>query len=436
MLRSTAGLAVASVTIPALAAPAAAADTVEVDLLAGQTTPVGTLTIDPDDGELLVTYDTSATDWHLVETHLAVGDTVGDLPTNRPGNPKIGHFPYTGQPDPAPADVAQYTVDVNGMSGDVSVAAHAVVADTTDLADGEESMYLSSSRPRGAAGGDEAPYTELYEIELDDATGEANLTFLAQLDAPFEQIDALAATPDGASLYVYDKDSGHLGRYDLASDALVDVGQVANDPGDVVLATFDPEGTLYVASQRTNSLYTVDVTTPSASLVGDTGINLGGADMAFDAAGTLYLFSNETNGLYTVDLADGAATFVCDSPPNLTGIAFREGGLTDVVGSVSGFPGGMAGEFVVFDRDTCAVVDTYPMLVDGEPLIYESGDMTTGMLGDPREETAWGDGARFVERGNWATYVSYELDDDTSGADDDGKTGGKPKGKPGRGRSR
>ena len=84
-----------------------AGDSTCVPLYAGQTTEAGSVCVAIDDtvdtsahcgagatGVMNVVYTTTG-GWELVETHLAVGDELGDVPANKKGNPKIGHFPYT-----------------------------------------------------------------------------------------------------------------------------------------------------------------------------------------------------------------------------------------------------------------------------------------------------------------------------------------------------
>jgi hypothetical protein len=44
-------------------------------------------------GAVQVTFSTHD-GWELVETHLAAGDNLTDIPSNKAGNPKIGNFPY------------------------------------------------------------------------------------------------------------------------------------------------------------------------------------------------------------------------------------------------------------------------------------------------------------------------------------------------------
>ncbi|MBD3306882.1 hypothetical protein GF339_10675, partial [candidate division KSB3 bacterium] len=78
------------------------ADSVEVSpdsvtLLAGQTIPAGTITVEVVEDEagayaFIVTYST-VDGWELTEAHLWVGTDLAQMPQTRSGNPKIGNFP-------------------------------------------------------------------------------------------------------------------------------------------------------------------------------------------------------------------------------------------------------------------------------------------------------------------------------------------------------
>ena len=64
-----------------------------VDLFAGQHIDVGEVCAEATPDGLCIRYQTSG-DWYLDETHLWVGLNLSEMPQNRKGNPKIGHFPY------------------------------------------------------------------------------------------------------------------------------------------------------------------------------------------------------------------------------------------------------------------------------------------------------------------------------------------------------
>lgn len=80
------------------------------------------------DGFLVVTYS-SIPDWEIRETHLFVGQ-FNDLPTNRRGNPIVGHFPYSGTHSPG-TFVVTYSFPELPLGECVYIAAHAVVENTT-----------------------------------------------------------------------------------------------------------------------------------------------------------------------------------------------------------------------------------------------------------------------------------------------------------------
>lgn len=62
-------------------------------LLAGQTIDAGSVCVELDGSNLLVTYQTTG-GWELIETHLWVGISLADLPMTKKGNPIPGQFPY------------------------------------------------------------------------------------------------------------------------------------------------------------------------------------------------------------------------------------------------------------------------------------------------------------------------------------------------------
>ena len=63
-----------------------------VDLIAGQNTVAGTVTVGNDKENLYVTY-TATGEWKLASLHLYVG-AAGLIPVNNGGNPVPGKFPY------------------------------------------------------------------------------------------------------------------------------------------------------------------------------------------------------------------------------------------------------------------------------------------------------------------------------------------------------
>jgi hypothetical protein len=62
-------------------------------MVAGQTIDAGDVTIINDGTKLFVTIETQA-GWSLTESHLDFGDLIDGFPTNKKGNPKVGHFDF------------------------------------------------------------------------------------------------------------------------------------------------------------------------------------------------------------------------------------------------------------------------------------------------------------------------------------------------------
>ena len=93
-------------------------------LYAGQNIDVGNVTITNTEDSIFVTYSTHS-NWVLTETHLYVGSLAG-LPTNNPGNPQIGQFPYNTSHQNITSYTIAIPIDPNLQC--YIVAAHASVA--------------------------------------------------------------------------------------------------------------------------------------------------------------------------------------------------------------------------------------------------------------------------------------------------------------------
>ena len=289
------------------------------------------------------------------------------------------------------------------------------------VASSHETLYITDT------GGDDAGwdgYTKLYEVDLVSENGmyKAELTHLKDItNGNFGQVDAIAATPDGSKIHFVDKNSAHLGEYVVSSGTFSDLGAIAGlSSGDgVVLATYSPGGTLYVAGQNNDELFTVDPSGPAATLVATvTGANVQGADLAFDADGTLYLYSSADGKLYTLDTGTGVATEVGTGQVNkgsFTGLAVRENGTGDLVGSSTS-----DNTIYVVDKATGAMGTGYKMYSGGEPHQYGYGDMTVGQLCMPCEsgETLlvkyeWEDGEFVTEGSDGSIWLTdWDLDED------------------------
>jgi len=98
-------------------------------LIAGQNTPIGTVSVFYDGTNITVVYETNG-NWTLELTHLWIGD-CDNLPTNNPGNPIIGQFPYS-ESHPG-ATTFTYVIPASDFDGivNICVAAHAEVIGAT-----------------------------------------------------------------------------------------------------------------------------------------------------------------------------------------------------------------------------------------------------------------------------------------------------------------
>jgi hypothetical protein len=270
-------------------------------------------------------------------------------------------------------------------------AAFVLAATSAGAAGNGEVLYLSESHGDG---------TTLYSVGLDWVSGRANLDPLTVI--PFEYAKAIACTPDGARIYAIDQYTtradlgmGGLGYFEVASGSWQEVGYVTDGPDlvpGIVLAAFAPDGTLLVASEETESLYTVNVWTGEATLVGQiveqssgATVNVLGADIAFGVDGTLYLWTNgqragAQSGLYELALPAVGGVVYAEYIGGIantffTGLALRANGYGDLVGSENEHD-----QIVVISKANGTVVDTYDMYVGEERYDYRFGDMTVGPL--------------------------------------------------------
>ncbi|AGN02239.1 von Willebrand factor type A [Salinarchaeum sp. Harcht-Bsk1] len=239
----------------------------------------------------------------------------------------------------------------------------------------DETLYLIDSV------GGTGTASELFEVDLTGGNAELTSIYVAG-GGNFDQTDAIAATPDGDEVVFYDKESTHLGTYDVAANSFTDDGPVSGDPGGVVLAGYSPSGALWAASTNTDELYTVDRSGPSVTARGDTGIDLEGADLVFASDGTMYIWTaaSADQGLYRVSDPANDATAVPVDASNvggldvrITGLAIRNGGTGNLVASDRDND-----EIVVVERTDGTIQDRYPMTLGGEAYEYDYGDMSAG----------------------------------------------------------
>ena len=157
---------VVAVVIPMAAqADTQAADPVKKDMWAGRDIKVGSVWLWNDADNIYVQYNTEEC-WQLTETHLDVAKTFVDIPKTRSGNPKVGHFAQpdgirTGMEHDPAVHTYTYEVPLDGLSGWIVIAAHAVVVNC----DGREETAWGGCNPfhpPDYRGGNWAHYTRYY----------------------------------------------------------------------------------------------------------------------------------------------------------------------------------------------------------------------------------------------------------------------------------
>jgi len=264
----------------------------------------------------------------------------------------------------------------------------AAVAGANGLVEYIETIYLADTHEIGTDDG-----TTIFTVELvDDALNKANLTEFCQMpdDARYDTVAALACSPDGGTLYVIDRDTTWLAKYDIASSTWTQVAATGLNTCVQLVCSLD--GTLYAASNATDSLYTVDTSTAATTLLGvikeggTTTVNVSGADIVFgvDASDPpneiLYLWTDGgKRGLYTLSLPPSggvvSATWLGSDVPTFTGLAIRAGGAGDLLGSNT-----TNDRIEQLSRSNGSIVKSYDMYMGGSPYAYEWGDMTVGEL--------------------------------------------------------
>jgi len=261
--------------------------------------------------------------------------------------------------------------------------------------DENEVVYLSETQPIDDG------LTFLFKVDLDHSARIARLSYLPDASygpgiIPFDRVH-IACTPDGKKLYAVDfldsvettYSNSTLGYLEVDSSSWHEIGTIKVDSATVLTgigqAAFSPNGILYILSNHTDSIYTVDTGTAEATLVGKLDIDVHGADIAFAEDGTLYLYTNASidstkKGLYIITLPPDSvgAIFLGPSDPiekNLSGLAIRANGYGDLLGSVFG------GEIYVIDKSDGSYGESLPvfqMQLDNKIYDYKFGDMSLG----------------------------------------------------------
>jgi hypothetical protein len=98
------------------------------NLIAGQNYIAGTVTVDTDGENLIITYSTNE-EWTIDATHMSIGDcSEQSIPTTKSGNPKVGKFEHSTKHSKGTNQVT-YLIDISvaNEEGGFCFAAHAEV---------------------------------------------------------------------------------------------------------------------------------------------------------------------------------------------------------------------------------------------------------------------------------------------------------------------
>ena len=108
------------------------------ELMAGQHHEAGTVSVDNDGENLIITYSTNP-DWTINLTHLSIGNCdEQSFPTTGSGNPKVGKFEHT-EPHSAGTNEVVYMISLDVVEDNYCFAAHAEVTWPT----GEETAWAN-----------------------------------------------------------------------------------------------------------------------------------------------------------------------------------------------------------------------------------------------------------------------------------------------------
>ena len=256
---------------------------IEHTLFGGQTIPVGTVTIGVTEDGLNNIYIKFETDpgWYIKETHVFVGPEGSSVPVNKPGNPKIGHFPFgTDHQYGDGTTLVTYPTIPYVLNSAFVVATHAVVY--TDNGQEETAWAYNegnSTRFSGKRWGWFQSYT--WDGQL---PAQSNLLYLTQYDS------------DGI-LHIY--------QVNLDTGEVIEISQeefLAGLGGEIDGASWDPASNqFFFVSESTNELWVSDFDQDIPSnLVG----TLEGTAIDGTYLGDTYYYIDVNNQIWSVTFDD------------------------------------------------------------------------------------------------------------------------------------
>jgi len=336
-------------------------------LLAGQTINVGTVSVWNDDVNLYVKYKTTG-GWEIAETHLHVALSKDGIPHTNKGNPIPGHFDNSMCHDPW---VTEYTYSVSlgdwGPCDKLYIAAHAVVKRLN-----EDCIYFENYSEKDSVITEPTPngpvnfyMTDNVPLKSISVGGYADL---APEVGKFPVVAAPGTTPGYENIVAFTI-FGDYSRDDVIDDdgGTGAGGNTLTDPQDLTQIPL-----MYHAYSQGLAIV-IDV----SSIDAVQGLDLAAIDLDHNEEWYFLYFNTANELIYKTKLTgsgtsgDGEA-FAVEYPNPVSKIAIW-GGMNQGVSEVVGYA-----------IDNVCVTSL-------------------------EEETAWGYGERFIEKGNWATYFTYTV---------------------------
>jgi len=321
-------------------------------LYGGQTIDVGTVTVGIDDETdyIYVKYETTD-GWYIAETHVFVGTDGSQIPVNKPGNPKIGHFPYSTTHSYGDGTTVVTYPTIPYVPGQAFVVAtHAVVY----TLDGEEETAWSwneeATRFSGKRWGwflnfsyNGVPPSEtsylyitqyidgvLYIYQINLATGSVELISQEEFDAGVGGTIEGAGWDPNSNMFVFVSGSG-TEIWGSNFDEDTPAGFIGNLESIAVEGTF--LGNTYYFVDESNQIWAVvfdaDMQILSQTVIGSLDAGISVLDMAISPDGQNLYFITNNNGVAEVwvyNLNDGTVSMLSNLGNSQYQIAFDEGG--------------------------------------------------------------------------------------------------------------
>lgn len=330
-----------------------------VDLLAGQNIDVGDIIVTREGNTLTVKYCTTG-DWLIIETHLAVNDSLSKIPQTKKGSPIPGQFPYGG-PLPEATNCVEYTIDVTGLNCPLYIAAHAIVVKMC-----------------------ERPVIVGYTTHEESLTVASNTT--AEWSADGTDWDPAVAC------WV------HPSWPSITGATWIWRTEVTNPDEEYANV---PEGGWYFQQKFTLPSNAYGITATAASANGDNAyrIAINGQPLDPDGQGAMSKDgpdNQEWNDIKTHDIPDGAIT---------TGDNYLQLRALNYFDSTHHPPG----DYPYGDGYANPAGLSYKLTVDykwDEPIWGTEKYVC-------QKETAWGNGLRFKDLSVWATYITLQCAPET-----------------------